>query len=173
MFFIGNNIINRVDTINILRIITEKYNNNINRYISLNFYVKYKKYFTNFFIKYNKNINYYYIKEKNNIGQKINIMYMQLTTKLYDEFNLLKGIHNINLISKNDILYIFGIDFLKIKEANFIVFQGHHINLEYLKIDLIFPSITFLEKSSNFLNIEGNNVQTNFVLYPPNFCKND
>lgn len=40
--------------------------------------------------------------------------------------------------------------FLKLKDSVFSVFQGHHINLDYLKVDLIFPSITFLEKSSNF-----------------------
>ena len=33
--------------------------------------------------------------------------------------------------------------FFKIKDSIFSVFQGHHINLDYLKADLIFPSITF------------------------------
>jgi len=68
---------------------------------------------------------------------------------------------------------MFGVDNFSRKNSKFCIFQGHHLNLEYLNIDLIFPNVTFLEKSSNYLDIEGNILQTNFILYPPVFSRND
>jgi len=164
MFFLGNNIINRVDNKKIYNIIN-KYSNIINLYNKNNF--------LQFFLNFCKNnLDYYYINTK--LYSKLNIIYINLTNILYEEFGFSRNIHNIEMILKTDILYLLGIDNLKYKKAQFMIFQGHHINLEeYLNIDLIFPSITFLEKSTDFLNIEGNCLQTNFVLYPPVFCRND
>ncbi len=172
MFLIGNNILNRVDNKNIFRII-EKYNN-INVLLYKNYSKNYSNYLSFFFFNFCINNLYYsYLKKGLNLGKNINILYVNLTSILYEELNLHKNINNIEILSKNDILYLLGIDFLKLKDSIFSVFQGHHINLDYLKVDLIFPSITFLEKSSNFLSIEGNLLQTNFILYPPVFCRND
>lgn len=172
MFLIGNNILNRVDNKNIFRII-EKYNN-INVLLYKNYSKNYSNYLSFFFFNFCINNLYYsYFKKGLNLGKNINILYVNLTSILYEELNLHKNINNIEILSKNDILYLLGIDFLKLKDSIFSVFQGHHINLDYLKVDLIFPSITFLEKSSNFLSIEGNLLQTNFILYPPVFCRND
>lgn len=172
MFLIGNNILNRVDNKNIFRII-EKYNN-INILLYKNYSKNYSNYLSFFFFNFCiNNLHYSYLKKGFNLGKNINILYLNLTSILYEEFNLHKNINNIEILSKNDIFYLLGIDFLKLKDSVFSVFQGHHINLDYLKVDLIFPSITFLEKSSNFLSIEGNLLQTNFILYPPVFCRND
>lgn len=172
MFLIGNNILNRVDNKNIFRII-EKYNN-INILLYKNYSKNYSNYLSFFFFNFCiNNLHYSYFKKGFNLGKNINILYINLTSILYEEFNLHKNINNIEILSKNDIFYLLGIDFLKLKDSVFSVFQGHHINLDYLKVDLIFPSITFLEKSSNFLSIEGNLLQTNFILYPPVFCRND
>ena len=172
MFLIGNNILNRVDNKNIFRII-EKYNN-INVLLYKNYSKNYSNYLSFFFFNFCINNLYYsYFKKGLNLGKNINILYLNLTSILYEKFNLHKNINNIEILSKNDIFYLLGIDFLKLKDSIFSVFQGHHINLDYLKVDLIFPSITFLEKSSNFLSIEGNLLQTNFILYPPVFCRND
>jgi len=172
MFLIGNNILNRVDNKNIFRII-EKYNN-INILLYKNYSKNYSNYLSFFFFNFCiNNLHYSYFKKGFNLGKNINILYLNLTSILYEEFNLHKNINNIEILSKNDIFYLLGIDFLKLKDSVFSVFQGHHINLDYLKVDLIFPSITFLEKSSNFLSIEGNLLQTNFILYPPVFCRND
>lgn len=172
MFLIGNNILNRVDNKNIFRII-EKYNN-INILLYKNYSKNYSNYLSFFFFNFCiNNLHYSYLKKGFNLGKNINILYLNLTSILYEEFNLHKNINNIEILSKNDIFYLLGIDFLKLKDSIFSVFQGHHINLDYLKVDLIFPSITFLEKSSNFLSIEGNLLQTNFILYPPVFCRND
>ncbi len=175
MFLIGNNILNRVDNKNILRIV-DKYSK-INMIINNNFNNSIKNYLSSFF--FNFCINNLYLsnlKKKLNIGKSINILYLNLTSILYDEFNSYKNVNNIEILSKNDILYFLGLDLfwnLKKKNKSFSVFQGHHLNLEYLKVDLVLPSVTFLEKFSNFLNIEGNLVQTNFILYPPIFCRND
>ena len=172
MFLIGNNILNRVDNKNIFRII-EKYNN-INILLYKNYSKNYSNYLSFFFFNFCiNNLHYSYFKKGFNLGKNINILYLNLTSILYEEFNLHKNINNIEILSKNDIFYLLGIVFLKLKDSVFSVFQGHHINLDYLKVDLIFPSITFLEKSSNFLSIEGNLLQTNFILYPPVFCRND
>ena len=86
---------------------------------------------------------------------------------------MFNNIHNIKHINNNDIIYMFGIDNFLRKKSKFSIFQGHHLNLEYLNIDLIFPNVTFLEKSNNYLDIEGNILQTNFILYPPVFSRND
>lgn len=86
---------------------------------------------------------------------------------------MFNNIHNIINISINDIFYLLGIDNFKLKKSKFCIFQGHHINLDYLYVDLVFPNVTFFEKSNDFLNIEGNILQTNFILYPPVFCRND
>lgn len=172
MFLIGNNILNRVDNKNIFRII-EKYNNN-NILLYKNYSKNYSNYLSFFFFNFCiNNLHYSYFKKGFNLGKNINILHVNLTSILYEELNLHKNINNIEILSKNDIFYLLGIDFLKLKDSIFSVFQGHHINLDYLKVDLIFPSITFLEKSSNFLSIEGNLLQTNFILYPPVFCRND
>ena len=170
MFFLGNNIINRIDNKNILNIL----NTYINSIVMLNIQNIniYKKYISGVYINFCKtNLNF--LKKNKFIFNNLNIVYINLTTILYDELNMYKNIHSIDRITKNDILYLLGIDFFKIKKSKFLIFQGHHLNAEYLNIDLIFPSTTFLEKSNDFLNIEGTCVQTNFVLYPPVFCRND
>ena len=172
MFLIGNNILNRVDNKNIIRII-EKYNK-INILLNNNYSNNYSNYLSFFFFNFfSNNLPYSYLKKGFNLGKNVNILYLNLTSILYEELNLHKNINNIEILSKNDIIYLLGLDFFKLKDSIFSVFQGHHINLDYLKVDLIFPSITFLEKSSNFLSIEGNLLQTNFILYPPVFCRND
>lgn len=135
--------------------------NNINKYFISGFYLEYCK------------NNLIFLKKNRFVISDLNILYINMTSILFEELNLFNNINNIKKISKNDILYLLGIDFFKFKKSKFLVFQGHHLNLEYLNVDLIFPSITFFEKSSNYLNIEGSLSQTNFVLYPPVFCRND
>ena len=92
-------------------------------------------------------------------------MYTYLSVILYEELNMFNNIHSINQISNNDIIYLLGIDDLKIKKSKFCIFQGHHLNEIYLNIDLIFPNVTFLEKLTNYIDIEGNFLQTNFILF--------
>lgn len=171
IFLLGNNIINRLDSKRIYTILYKLAN--YNNIISLNYYNSTKYLFKFFFNFCKKNLPLYFMQKIVNIQNNVNIIYINLTSILYEELNLFNNIYQKNLISKNDLLYLFGIDFFKIEEFKFLVFQGHHINSVYFNIDLILPSITFLEKSSNFLNIDGNLLQTNFVLYPPVFCRND
>ena len=165
MFLLGNNIVSRIDNKSILNIIN-KYNKLLNLlYKNLNS-------ISNFFFEFcKKTLNYIF--EKKDININLNLLYLNLSTILYEEFNLINNVHNIEKISNNDIIYLLGIDDFKLKKSKFSIFQGHHINLEYLNIDLILPSTTFLEKLSNYIDIEGNLLQTNFVLFPPNFCRND
>lgn len=168
IFLLGDNIINRIDNKSIFNII-QKYTNLSN--LSLRYNILNKKYISNFFITFCEN-NLFYFLEKRNVSINLNVLYLNLTNILYDEFNLYKNIHNVDKIMKNDIIYLLGSEFKNIN-AGFTIFQGHHINIEHLDVDLILPSVTFLEKSSDYINIEGNYLQTNFVLYPPFFCRND
>lgn len=165
VFLLGNNIISRLDNKSIMNII---YKNNKN----LNFLYNKFNSISNFFFEFCR-YNLYYIFEKKDININLNVLYLNLSTILYEELNLINNVHNIEKISNNDIVYLLGIDNFKYKKLKFSIFQGHHINLEYLNIDLIFPSTTFLEKLSNYLDIEGNFLQTNFVLFPPVFSRND
>lgn len=165
MFLFGNNIVSRLDNKSIMSTIY-KYNKILNSVCnSVNS-------ISNFFNEYCK-YNLPYIFEKRDININLNVLYLNLSTILYEDLNLINSVHNIEKISKNDIVYLFGTDNFKLKKLKFSIFQGHHINLDYLNIDLIFPSTTFLEKLSNYLDIEGNFLQTNFVLFPPVFCRND
>ena len=165
VFLLGNNIVSRLENKSIMNI---KYKNNKNLNLLYN---KFNS-ISNFFFEFCR-YNLSYIFEKKDININLNVLYLNLSTILYEELNLINNIHNIEKISNNDIVYLLGIDDFKHKKLKFSIFQGHHINLEYLNIDLIFPSTTFLEKLSNYLDIEGNFLQTNFVLFPPVFCRND
>lgn len=164
MFLLGNNIVLRNDNKNIINLIKKnKYIYNLSLLFNNNFLSNY----------YLKN-NLFFFNHKLDINIDINIFYLNLSVILYQELNMFNNIHNIEVISQNDIIYFLGIDNFKLKrKSKFHIFQGHHINLEYLYMDLIFPNINFFEKSSNYLNVEGNSLQTNFILYPPVFCRND
>ena len=165
IFLFGNNILSRIDNKSIMNIIY-KYSK------FLNFLNKKFNFISNFFLDFCKN-NIYYTFEKKEINFNLNILYINLSTILLEEFNIINNVHNIQKISSNDIVYLLGIDDFKLNKLKFSIFQGHHINLEYLNIDLIFPSTTFLERLSNYLDIEGNYLQTNFILFPPVFSRND
>jgi NADH-quinone oxidoreductase subunit G len=167
IFLIGNNIISRIDNKNLINIIKKQ--NKILNFITI---FNKKNILSNYFLNFCKK-NLYYIYEKQYINININILYINLSIILHEEFNSFNNIHNINFISKKDIIYLLGIDNFKLKKTKFCIFQGHHINLEYLYVDLIFPNITLFEKSNNYLNIEGVCLQTNFILYPPIFSRND
>lgn len=168
MFFIGNNVINRIDHQNIYNLILN-YNNVF--YISFNYNLLKKKYISEFFFNFfNKNLSFFFLKK--DLNRNINILYMNLTSILFEELNLYKTSVKGKLL-KDDLFYLLGSDLLNLYKSKFTVFQGHHINLDYLHVNLIFPSITFLEKSGEYLNIEGNSLPTNFILYPPFYCRND
>jgi len=169
---LGNNIISRFDNKNIFKFLQNNYellNVNVNKIKRVKKSIIDLK--NCYYIK--NNINLYY--QKNYLGLYLNFLNINLSNLLYEELNLYYNVHNIKKISKTDILYLLGIDnFLNIKKnTNFRIFQGHHVNFEILNLDLIFPTVTFLEKSSNFLSIDGNCLKTNFILYPPFFCRND
>jgi NADH-quinone oxidoreductase subunit G len=163
VFLLGNNIILREDNKNIINIIKSK--NKLLNFINYSSYDTKNNYISNKFF------NFFKVKQDLNVN--INLLNLNLSTILYDELNMFNNVHNIEKIKNNDIIYLIGIDDFFNKNSKFCIFQGHHINLEYLKVDLIFPNVTFFEKSSNYLNIEGNFLQTNFILYPPVFSRND
>jgi NADH dehydrogenase (ubiquinone) Fe-S protein 1 len=168
VFLLGNNIVNRIDSKSIFNIINQYKNLALNQLCSASS----KGYLSHFFIKYSK-INSPFFFEEVKLNVNLNVLYVNLTNLLYEEFGLYNNIHNLNKVSSNDLVYLLGIDMFNKINSKFTVFQGHHLNIDHLNVDLILPSTTFLEKFSNYINIEGSTIQTNFVLYPPFFCRND
>lgn len=103
----------------------------------------------------------------------LNIIYLNLSNLLYNELNVNESLNKVNNITENDILYLVGNNYINSYKAKFIIFQGHHVDISKIKLDIILPSTTFLEKSSNYLNIEGFLLSTNLALHPPFFCRSD
>jgi len=125
-FLLGNNIIRRVDNKSVFEILQSYKVFNMNKclkYINL----KIKK--LNDIITCKK-LSFFYKKQKIEIN--VNYLNLNISDLLYDELNL-NNVHNINKIVKNDLIYLLGLDNLlniEIQKNKFIIFQGHHINLE-------------------------------------------
>nr|YP_009327245.1 NADH dehydrogenase subunit 11 [Aphanomyces invadans]AOQ30642.1 NADH dehydrogenase subunit 11 [Aphanomyces invadans] len=76
-----------------------------------------------------------------------------------------------NFQNKNsNLYYLYNTDFQKnikkniIKNNDFIIYQGHHFNLDAQKSNLILPGLTFLEKKGIYLNTEGFIQKNNIIL---------
>jgi NADH-quinone oxidoreductase subunit G len=89
------------------------------------------------------------------------------------ELGLLPGVNFYNhrklkRINKT-FYYLLGADeFLPIAETNecFFVYQGHHGDKLAKKANVILPGLSFLEKNSSFLNLQGFSQGTNLVVSP-------
>jgi len=60
-----------------------------------------------------------------------------------------------------------------IKTGDFVVFQGNHNENLYNSFDVILPNVTWVEKSSLYLNCLGHIQKTQFVTLPPVQARND
>ena len=68
---------------------------------------------------------------------------------------------------KSNIYYILGVENIKnLTFKDFIIFQGHHNDIIRLKFNLILPTISWIEKSSIYLNSFGFIQRSNFILTP-------
>ncbi|RHY74639.1 hypothetical protein DYB34_013994 [Aphanomyces astaci] len=76
-----------------------------------------------------------------------------------------------NFQNKNsNLYYLYNTDFQKnikkniIKKKDFVIYQGHHFNLDAQKSNLILPGLTFLEKKGIYLNTEGFIQKNNIII---------
>lgn len=103
----------------------------------------------------------------------ININFLNLFSILYEDI-LLQGVNDFVNILLLDIIYIInGSYFFDKKNKNFVVFQGHHIDIKFLDVNIVFPNMIFFEKTTKFLNIEGFFFKTNKVIGSPDLVRND
>lgn len=170
--FIGNNIILQKDNKNIFDFIKkENWVKNFIFNIKTNKIINNKNYILFNVIKIRKFCNK--VLKKQNINLNFNIININLFNMLYNELNVI-NINNIQNLQNIDIIYILnGNFFFKQKDYKFIIYQGHSMDLNLDNIDLIFPNTNFLEKTSNFLNIDGNILRSMKIITRPNFCRND
>ena len=78
-----------------------------------------------------------------------------------------KGLSNL---SKIDFLYSLGaddIDFDKLPEKSFVVYQGHHGDKGASRADVIFPGAAYTEKEATYINLEGRMQYTRRAIDPP------
>lgn len=161
MFLVGNNLFYQKDNLSIYKYLS-KCVQNLKKFKNLKYY-KSKKYIVG---ALNKKLN-------KKFDLNVNIQFMNLFSILYEDI-VLKRVHDIVNISKVDLLYILnGNYFFKKKMNQFVVFQGHHIDIKLLDVDVVFPNTNFLEKASKFLNIEGKYLKTNKVVSKPYLTRND
>ena len=80
---------------------------------------------------------------------------------------------HINRSSK--ILYLLDMDDIFFKKDNYdyIIYQGHHGNLNLYYSDLVFAGVTPYEKSGIFMNLFGIQQKSNLIIKPTKKVKND
>jgi NADH-quinone oxidoreductase chain G len=80
---------------------------------------------------------------------------------------------------ESNLYYLYNTDFQKnikqnvLKKEDFIIYQGHHFNLDAQKSNLILPGLTFLEKEGIYLNTQGLIQKNNSIIKKKINQKND
>jgi NADH-quinone oxidoreductase subunit G len=165
MFLVGNNLFYQKDNISIYKYLS-KCVQNFKKFNA-------SKYYKNFLLGGFKFLNKKNLNNLKKFDLNVNIQFMNLFSILYEDI-LLKRVHDVDDVSKFDFLYILnGNYFLKDYFNQFIVFQGHHIDIKLLHVNVVFPNTNFLEKANKFLNIEGKYLKTNKVVSKPYLTRND
>ena len=87
---------------------------------------------------------------------------------------------NQNILEKHikrssKILYLLDMDDIFFKKDNYdyIIYQGHHGNLNLYYSDLVFAGVTPYEKSGIFMNLFGIQQKSNLIIKPTKKVKND
>nr|WGU20057.1 NADH dehydrogenase subunit 11 [Phytophthora sp. ML-2023a] len=104
-----------------------------------------------------KNGIYLISKLKNLSVLKNNINFFNSKTSLINFFEITFKKSQF-YFNNSKLYYLFNTNLqnnLKIKEKDFIIYQGHHFTKDAQKSNLILPGLTFLEKSGMYINLEG------------------
>jgi len=73
------------------------------------------------------------------------------------------------------ILYLFAADSYEVNNSSdtFIIYQGHHGDINASKADIIFPGAAFTEKAAPYVNVEGRTQETRRVFLAPDLARED
>lgn len=160
-FFIGESVLNRIDSNNILASLTSFVLSNKN-----------DKALASYYLNKNNNLNLSNnFFNKTSLGARLNI----ISNFLGKISSMENGINNINLYNSNinnTLLFLTDVDKLPklLGKNNFIVFFGSLKNtINYLnKIDIIIPVTLPVENNLRFLNLEGFTRINEIILKPKN-----
>lgn len=123
----------------------------------------------NFFLFFNNFKTFFSTFLKINTG----ILFLYVNDIILLELNL---INLGSLVKKRfKLLYIFDHDEIIFNKNyyNFIIYQGHHGDINALNSDLILPGATLFEKIGTFINLEGIVQQSRFIINPTKYIRND
>jgi len=111
------------------------------------------------------------------INSYLNIVSPYLGRISTHEVGALPGINNSSsIISNKALIYLAGVDnYMIAGSGSFLVYQGifKTNNFLFSQANLIFPTTSFVERSSSFLNIEGRLRFTKKVIIPFKFIFSD
>jgi NADH dehydrogenase (ubiquinone) Fe-S protein 1 len=78
--------------------------------------------------------------------------------------------------SKTKVLILFGADNYEVKDQSkglFVIYIGHHGDVNAPKADIILPGAAFTEKSASYVNAEGRPQETGRVFLAPDLARED
>ena len=124
---------------------------------------------TNFFYQ-NKESSFIIEKFKNlSFLKNTNFNILQTQSSYLNFLEIFNKKYNFENITSN-LYYLFNTDINKNLKKNFInkndyvIYQGHHFNLDAQKANIILPGLTFLEKEGIYINTEGFIQKNNSIL---------
>jgi len=124
---------------------------------------------TNFFYQ-NKESSFIIEKFKNlSFFKNTNFNILQTQSSYLNFLEIFNKKYNFENINSN-LYYLFNTDINKNLKKNFInkndyvIYQGHHFNLDAQKANIILPGLTFLEKEGIYINTEGFIQKNNSIL---------
>ena len=82
----------------------------------------------------------------------------------------------IDVIKDAEVIYLLGadeIDFTKIRDDQFVIYQGHHGDIGAHNADVILPSAAYTEKDATYVNTEGRAQNTYRAISPPGEAYDD
>ena len=134
------------------------YNNNKSMSVLFN---NFCKFINNKYIINNNNQYPYGIFNKN-IGH---ITASELNLNVSNNLNIINNDLNINYFKKNIFFDLFLNYYNKNNNLNhFNIFLGSHDDSSLKNMNVVLPGLTFLEKTSNYINIKGINKKTQAIL---------
>lgn len=165
---VGSDVLNRTDSQGLFNIINYFYNNiklnNQNIHFTKSFITKTNNKLKERLLPFNLNktlINNNYV----------SVIYPSLNNLLFNDINIFS---NTSSSEHLDVCYYLGHNNIQKQTNKLIIFQGHHTNYENLKfIDILLPTLNFLEKRVSYINLEGRVQDTNIAVQNLSNSKSD
>lgn len=155
---IFNLLLNNTQNIKLLSLFNSKFN----------YYTNYLEiYYNNFLIK-NLVIEYYKSLYKN-----VNIIFLNLFNLIYHEIFFEKKNKIVKWWNLNIFYLLNQKKIINQNKNKFFIFQGHHIDLNLLNVNIILPNKIILEKENFFIDITGSFLKTNKISTMSGKSKND